>query len=399
MKLPLMRGRSVGVVATLASAAMVAGWAAPAGAVDTAASTSVRPASCASTVAPGYARCMAVVAGGGVPVGVPKPPSRGLGPSDLDNAYALPTSRGAGQTVGIVDAQDDPNAESDLAFYRKAYGLPACTTANGCFSKVNQRGQQRNYPAVDSGWALEISLDLDMVSAACPKCHILLVEGDSPLVSDLGASVTEAVKLGASVVSNSYGLDEFNGMRAYFKYYQHSGATIVASSGDFGFTAAQFPAVTPGVVAVGGTSLRRADNARGWTEHAWSGAGSGCSAYVPKPAYQTDNHCHMRTIADVSGDADPYTGPAVRDTVPYFGQSGWFVVGGTSASSPFIAGVIGLAGNARSLTPSYLYRHASALNDVVGGSNGFCGGDYLCTAKKGYDGPTGLGSPNGTGGF
>ena len=157
--------------------------------------------------------------------------------------------------------------------------------------------------------------------------------------------------------------------------------------------------MVPGVLAVGGTSLYAADNSRGWTEKAWSGAGSGCSAYVAEPSYQKDKHCNMRTIADVSAVADPYTGVAVYDSTPdpFGGSTGWLVAGGTSASSPFIAGVIGLAGNAKTFTTANAYQHLASLFDVVGRSNGICGNDYLCTAKKGYDGPTGLGTPNGVG--
>ena len=308
---------------------------------------------------------------------------------------------GAGQTVAIVDAFDDPTAEADLATYRSTFGLSPCTTANGCFRKLNQAGRAGPYPPVDGGWAVEISLDLDMASAACPNCNILLVEGNSSLVSDLASSVDTAVKHGGNVVSNSYGLSEFNGMSTFAKHYKHRGHAILASSGDFGFTAAQFPAVAPGVIAVGGTSLFTATNARGWTEQAWSGAGSGCSAYVSKPSYQTDANCSMRTIADVSAVADPNTGVAVYDTTPNpFGiPPGWLIVGGTSASSPFIAGVIGLAGNAATYTAGFSYTHAADLFDAVGGSNGFCGGDYICTGVAGYDGPTGMGTPNGTGAF
>ncbi len=342
---------------------------------------------------------MSVLAASGARAGSPSALPAGYSPATLQSAYKLPALGGSGKTIAIVDAQDDPKAETDLAFYRATFGLPACTAANGCFKKVNQRGVAGSYPAPDSGWALEISLDVDMVSAACPKCHILLVEGDSASLDNLGAAVNTAVRLGATVVSNSYGLSEFAGMSGYYHYYQHPGHPIVASSGDSGFTTAQFPAVVPGVLAVGGTSLRRFSNARGWIEHAWSGAGSGCSTLVAKPAYQHDVLCPKRTIADVSADADPNTGPAVRDTVPYNGQSGWFIVGGTSASAPFIAGVIGVAGNASTYTPAFSYSHTAATYDAVGGSNGTCGGTYLCTAKKGYDGPTGLGTPHGTGAF
>ena len=351
--------------------------------------------------APMHARCLAVVRTGVVAAAEAADLPAGFGPADLQSAYKLPIDRGAGQTVAIVDAYDDPTAEADLATYRATYGLPPCTSANGCFRKLNQDGKVGPYPPVDGGWAVETSLDLDMASASCPLCDILLVEGNSSLVSDLAASVDTAVKQGGDVVSNSYGLSEFNGMQTFAKHYKHSGHVILASSGDFGFTAASFPAVAPGVVAVGGTSLVAADNARGWSESAWSGAGSGCSAYVKKPAYQIDDHCFMRTIADVSAVADPNTGVAVYDTTPNpFGiPPGWLIVGGTSASSPFIAGVIGLAGNASTYGAGYSYAHTSALFDAVGGSNGFCGGDYICTGTVGYDGPTGLGTPNGVGAF
>jgi subtilase family serine protease len=359
--------------------------------------------------APGYARCLALVRTNRAGRALASTSPQGYGPADLQAAYRLPVGRGSGQVIAIVDAFDDPTAETDLAVYRQAYGLPACTTANGCFSKVNQVGTPGSYPPADGGWATEISLDLDMVSAACPRCHILLVEANSPAVSDLAASVDTAVNLGANIVSNSYGLSEGNGMQQFYPDYAHPGHVIVASSGDFGFTTAQFPAVAPGVLAVGGTSLSRAANRRGWTETAWGhgsesgtegGSGSGCSAYVAKPAWQHDRHCHMRTITDVSADADPQTGVAVYDTTPGpFGEPGWLVVGGTSASAPFIAGVIGLAGNSATFTPGYAYAHAGSFFDVTTGSNGYCGRDYLCTAKRGYDGPTGLGTPDGPGGL
>jgi subtilase family serine protease len=361
-------------------------------------------------VAPGFARCFALIrtnrSGRAM---VSASPAQGYGPADLQAAYDLPTSGGNGQVIALVDAFDDPTAEADLAVYRQTYGLPECSTANGCFSKVNQAGVPGDYPPEDGGWAAEISLDLDMVSAACPHCHILLVEGNSNAVSDLATSVDTAVALGANVVSNSYGLAEGNGMQVFFPDYEHAGHVIVASSGDFGFTTAQFPAVTPGVLAVGGTSLSRANNRRGWTETAWGngsqsellgGSGSGCSAYVDKPAWQQDKSCHMRTITDVSADADPQTGLAVYDTTPnQFGPPGWLVLGGTSASSPFIAGVIGQAGNSATFTPGDAYAHTSSFFDVTKGSNGFCSKTYLCTAKSGYDGPTGLGTPDGLGGF
>jgi len=367
---------------------------------------------------PGYARCLAemrtdVHEGTGVrgPAasarGAAAALPQGYGPADLRSAYKLPTTGGANQTVAIVDAGDDPTAEADLAVYRSTYGLPACTTANGCFHKVNQRGAATPLPA-DQGWGVEEALDLDMVSAACPECHILLVEGDSASFDDLGASENEAVALGANEVSNSYGGTEANGVAAYAADYTHPGVAIVASSGDSGYGIPSVPAEFSSVVAVGGTSLTKAANSRGWSESAWFGAGSGCSAWVDKPAWQTDANCPGRMIADVAADADPQTGPAiyVTDTPDLQGlPSGWSVVGGTSASSPFIAGVIALAGNpAKYADASAFYAPAakSGLNDVVGGTNGIfqdCGGDYQCNAVTGYDGPTGMGTPNGLSAF
>ena len=405
--------RAGGPVAALALtlAAAVAAAGAPAAAATAAPgaapATPVTRAACA-TAASGHARCYALIrtdttaraAAARADLSGSTPP--GYGPASLESAYSLPISDGSGQTIALVDAFNDPTAAADLAAYRAHYGLPPCSTASGCLTKVNQQGHQGSYPPTDGGWAVEISLDLDMVSAACPRCHILLVEANSSLVSDLAASVSTAARLGADAISNSYGLSEFGGMGAYFADYHPGGAAVLASSGDFGFGAAQFPAVAPGVVAVGGTSLyTSAISHRGWVEHAWSGSGSGCSAYVRKPSYQHDPHCGMRTIADVSSDADPSTGLAVYDTTPnpYGLAPGWLEVGGTSAASPLIAGVIGLAGDGPVFSTGQLYTHGADLNDVTSGFNGYCGGDYLCNAKKGYDGPTGMGTPAGIGAF
>lgn len=321
----------------------------------------------------------------------------GYGPADLRAAYGLSGSGGGGQVIAIVDAYDAPTAESDLATYRAHYGLPPCTTANGCFRKVNQAGQQGSYPRADSGWALEISLDLDMASAICPSCRILLVEASSASLANLGAAVNTAVRLGATVVSNSYGGGEYSGeVNDEQRYFDHPGVVITASAGDSGY-GVSFPAASRYVTAVGGTSLRRASNARGWTESAWSGSGSGCSAYVAKPGWQRDAGCGRRTVADVSAVADPSTGVAVYDGYGYQGRRGWFTLGGTSASAPIVAAVYALAGNAATVTyGSYPYGGASALHDVTSGSNGSCAGSYLCTASPGYDGPTGLGTPSGT---
>lgn len=346
---------------------------------------------------PGEARCLAEYRTGGGAHRLAVSPNAapdGFGPADLRSAYKLPAKGGTG-TVAIVDAYGYPTAEKDLAAYRKQYGLPACTVKSGCLRVVNQQGRTSPLPEGDPGWGVETALDLQMASAACPSCKLLLVQGDDASLEALGAAVDTAVKLGATVVSNSYGTDEFNGMSDYAKHYTHPGVPILASSGDDGFTAASFPAVLPGTIAVGGTSLAKAKNARGWKESAWEGAGSGCSAYVDKPAWQKDKNCGMRTTADVSAVADPDTGVAVYDTYGLGADAGWLVVGGTSASSPYVAGVIALAGHAKTVTPKKLYGEPKAFFDAVGGSNGYCGGDYLCTGLKGYDAPTGLGTPNG----
>src|SRR3954447_14960074 len=361
------------------------------GAAGASAGTGVSITPVCNAVPAGYARCFSLVKGDALPFA--SGPS-GYGPADLQAAYALPSSTaGAGQTVAIVDAFDDPAAESDLAQYRSFYGLPACTTANGCFRKVNESGGTLPMPPPEPDWSLEISLDLDMVSAVCPNCHILLVEATTNLNTDLYTAEDTAARLGANAISNSYGGSESSSETSQDVHFNHPGVAITASSGDDGF-GVSYPAASRYLTAVGGTSLTRGGGTRGWTESAWSGAGSGCSAYEPKPAWQTDSGCSRRTVADVSAVADPNTGVAVL----FAGQ--WFTVGGTSASSPIIASVYALAGNASSVNAgSYPYSHAGSLFDIATGSNGTCSPAYLCTGAPGYDGPTGLGTPNGTGGF
>src|SRR5919205_1722516 len=252
-------------------------------------SVSIRPV--CGAVPLGYARCFSLVRGNSTAAG----PS-GYGPADLQSAYKLPSSTaGSGQTVAIVDAFDDPTAEQDLAQYRSFYGLPACTTANGCFRKVNQTGGSLP-PAPSPDWSLEISLDLDMVSAVCPNCHILLVEANTNLDSDLYAAEDTAARLGADAISNSWGGDESSDETANDVHFDHPGIAITASSGDSGF-GVSYPAASPFLTAVGGTSLSRAaGTTRGWSESAWDGAGSGCSAFEPKPAFQTDPGCARRTV-------------------------------------------------------------------------------------------------------
>jgi len=411
MRIAAWLGTTVTVAALLAVPVSSA-VAAPAGSIaastaGTAATTTADAAAADATVAdvcaqparPGWAQCMAQKL---VPaVGAAQPMNSGVGgysPADLASAYHLDTNKGAGRTVAIVDAYDDPTAAADLAVYRSHFNLPPCTVANGCFTKVAQDGSS-NYPAANNSWSGEITLDLDMVSAICPQCHILLVEAKDPSFDDLGAAVDTAVQLGAKFVSNSYGAGEWDGENWFDSFYNHPGVAITVSTGDDGYQAT-YPASSPYVTAVGGTTLSRANNGRGWSETAWNGAMSGCSAYEAKPSFQssTNTGCSMRAEADVSADADPYTGVAVYGTT---GMGGWSVYGGTSAAAPIIAGTYALAGlpGASDYPNTYPYADPSALNDAVGGNNGSCSPKQLCTAVTGWDGPTGLGTPDGTAAF
>ncbi|WP_042363997.1 S53 family peptidase [Streptacidiphilus neutrinimicus] len=396
-----MRTSSISAAATVVAlgvSALLA--AAPAQAAPTHAASWTR--SCAVDLTPGHVFCNAlhvistaehVRATGVTPNATPS----GYGPSDLRSAYNIAANGGAGQTVAIVDAYNDPNAAADLAVYRSQFGLPACTTASGCLKIVSQTGSS-TLPSSNSGWAGEISLDLDMVSAIAPNAHIILVEAKTASMTNLGTAVNEAAKLGATEISNSYGGSESSADTSYDStYFNHPGIVITASSGDGGY-GVEYPAASPNVTAVGGTSLSKASNTRGWSESVWStssteGAGSGCSAYEPKPTWQKDTGCAKRTVADVSAVADPATGVAVYQT---YGASGWSVYGGTSVAAPLIAGVYADAGaHSTSIPAANLYSHTTSLNDVTTGKTASCSPAYLCTAETGYDGPTGLGTPNG----
>ncbi|MFD4524993.1 peptidase S8 [Streptomyces sp. NPDC058470] len=433
-KRPAIRGswRRLGAAALGTAALVLAGFgtAAPAGAAQVVATKSPSPAvtwtrACA-TPTKGQMACKALRVTGGTtafqkeqqaqartdavtPDAADATTPSGYGPGDLQSAYGLTSaaaSNGSGETIAIVDAYNDPNAEADLAKYRTQYGLSACTTANGCFKKVSQTGSTTSLPTSDTGWSEEISLDLDMASAVCPNCSILLVEATSASMANLGKSVNEAVTLGAKYVSNSYGGSESSSDASYdTSYFKHTGVAITVSAGDSGY-GAEYPAASQYVTAVGGTALSASSTSRGWSESVWEtssteGTGSGCSAYDTKPTWQTDTGCTKRTIADVSAVADPATGVSVYDS--YGVTAGWYTFGGTSASAPIIAGVYALAG-----TPStgsypakfpYTAAGTSALNDVTSGTNGSCSSSYLCTAKSGYDGPTGYGTPEGVAAF
>ncbi|GAA5178927.1 hypothetical protein GCM10023322_07260 [Rugosimonospora acidiphila] len=394
------------VTAGLAVAVTVGGSpalaAGPAGSAATVTAVAELPdgvrAACAPSTAPGQMACTALVrtdlgAGTGVQPAAPPPP--GFAPADLQAAYGLPSSySGSRQTIAVVDAFDDPNAEADLAVYRSQFGLPACTVASGCLTRVDQNGGT-TFPVPDPAWANETAIDLDMVSAACPNCRILLVEANSANISDLGSAVNTAVFLGARFVSNSYaGPEDSNNLLYDNTYFNHPGVAVTVAAGDSGY-GVNYPAASQYVTAVGGTTLTRTGTGwRGWSESAYGLASAGCSAYDPKPAWQHDTGCANRSVADVATVADPATGVAYYNS---FNAAGWLVGGGTSVGAPLVAAAYGLAGTPPSTgyPAAYPYAGAAILNDVTAGTDGTCSVTYLCNAGTGYDGPTGLGTPQG----
>ncbi|WP_394838773.1 hypothetical protein LVJ94_17925 [Pendulispora rubella] len=367
---------------------------------------------------PGTVRCYAKVrtdsAGNILAAASP----RGYGPEDLRHAYRVPSSGTHTGTIAIINAYDSPSAESDLATYREQFGLPPCTTENGCFKKVNQVGAPSPLPKSDhAGWAAEIALDLDMASAMCPDCKLVLVLGNTPTLVDLGTAVNTAVRMGADVVSNSYGGVEAEeetdaspeeireADRLY--YSNHPGVAIFAASGDWAYgNGTSYPASGKNVIGVGGTRLVRSPlSLRGWAEVAWAHAGSGCSTRIAKPSWANDGpDCPNKTVADISAVSDPATGVAVYDSYGG-GDAGWMVIGGTSAATPIVAAIFVLAGKATS-TGAFVWKNTERFYDVTSGDNGSgtpdggisCvagdNGSYLCNAKVGFDGPTGWGTPN-----
>jgi subtilase family serine protease len=314
----------------------------------------------------------------------------GFSAPQLQKAYGI--TAGSAPLVAVVDAYASPYAASDLAAYRKAFGLGSAT-----LTQVNQNGGS-TLPRGNTGWGQEEMLDLEMVSAICPACPILYVGASSASFTDLGAAVNTAARLGAKVISNSYGASEFSGELTYATYYNHPGVAITVSSGDSGY-GVQVPAAYNTVTAVGGTSLTVKTDGTRANETVWSGAGSGCSAYVTKPSWQTDTGCTKRTVADVSAVADPNTGVAVYDSYGSRRGQNWYVFGGTSVAAPIIGAVYAVSGNTGGIPASLAYSSGASLFDVTTGSNGSCGGSYLCTGTGGYDGPTGNGTPIGASAF
>jgi subtilase family serine protease len=374
---------------------------------------------CPGPAAHGAARCFAHVAtdAHGNPLHSSGPSA--YGPTQFHTAYNLPTSPPASapaQTIAIVDAYDDPTVASDLANYNRTYGIPAlpnCATPmspGACFAKVNGNGVMGSYPQANGGWALEIALDVETAHEICQTCKIVLVEASSANGSALDTAEATAANLGATEISNSWGTgSEYSSeVTENSTYFNHPNIAVTVASGDSGYNAFGFPAASPDVIAVGGTTLNLGTGNSWRSESGWSGSGSGCSSLMPAQPWQTavsdwsSTGCGTnRGVADVAADADPNTGAAVYDTTRYQGYSGWFRVGGTSLASPLVAAVYALAGNAgqHSYPAQFTYQNATQLHDVTSGpSTGSCS-TIMCTPASSYDGPTGLGSPNGLGAF
>ncbi len=341
---------------------------------------------CPGPAAPGDARCHLVAR----PQASSSP--TGLGPATIKSVYNFPTgsTAGTGHTIAIVDAYDDPTAENDLNVFSSQYSLPPCTTANGCFKKVNQTGGT-NYPRTNAGWALEISLDIQWAHAIAPGAKILLVEAKTNSFTNLLAAEDYA-KTHAQYVSNSWGGSEFSGETSYDSHFAQSGVSFFVSAGDAGLPA-EYPSASPNVISVGGTTLHFSGSTF-TSETGWSSGGGGCSAYETATSAQSGfsqygqvNCGGNRATPDVSLDADPASGVSVYDTTPYQGQSGWFTVGGTSASSPMWAGRAAVAGT--TVNSAYVYGNNITYRDITSGNNG-------ATCLVGYDLCTGRGSWTGT---
>jgi len=358
--------------------------------------------------------------------GVPAPEENS--PAYLQQVYdlsSLSAHAGAGDTVAVIGFYWDATAASDLEVYRRHYHLPPCTLTDGCLREVNQAGGTvplstcKPTPEEDCR-PHETSLDLDAVSALCPRCHILLIQTSTHSFSDAIVAEREAVTLGANQISNSFGSliagnpEEYGLLNSQFSF---PGVATVASSGDHfyaGGTLSSYPAALPGVTAVGGTSLENSTQstaqARGWDESVWNssifggGTNSGCDTFVPKPPWQHDTGCKGRAYNDISADADPDTGLNVYDSQ----NGGWERMGGTSLATPLVAAYYGLIGHGAGVGgPSWDYTNSSLLNDIVGGNNlatvlgttpaPTCAAviAYICNATPGYNGPTGNGSISG----
>jgi subtilase family serine protease len=383
---------------------------------------------CALPNRPGEMQCQAIYVGGGIaaPAATTRPGvavSPPYTPNDLRSAYDIArasSTKGRGVTVAIVDAFSDPRAASDLATYRQHFGLPACTRKNGCLHILNQNGRASHLPRANASWAGEESLDLDMISAICPHCRIDLVEANNSMTRAMGTAERTAARR-ARVVSNSWSGGNFNGESRFNGDFNHRGHVIDFAAGDFGFGSSDhhfpfgvaYPTGLPFVTAVGGTTLvNSASRGRNWTETVWGtsneagdqGTNSGCTRFA-RPSWQKAvtrklRHCRNRVENDVSANANPATGVAVYDSYQQ-PEGPWLQFGGTSEATPIITAMWALAGRpgAHAYPVSYLYKHVRDFYDVRIGSNGKCSVRWLCHAERGFDGPTGLGTPHGIGGL
>lgn len=344
---------------------------------------------CPGPVAHGFTRCHSWILR---PDATASP--TGLSPAQMISVYGFSTAStvGTGETIALVDAYDDPKAESDLSVFSQTFGLPACTTSNGCFKKANQTGGTK-YPRADAGWALEISLDVQWAHAIAPGAHILLVEASTNSFTNLMAAEDYA-STHASFVSNSWGGNEFSGESSYDGHFSRSGVSFFASSGDAGLPA-QYPSASPNLVSVGGTTLALDGGGNLISETGWSSGGGGCSQYeAANPAQSSFSEygqvgcAGMRATPDVSLDADPASGVSVYDSQGYQGQKGWFVVGGTSASSPMWAARA--ADAATVVDAGYVYASNITFRDITVGNNGApCLVGYdLCTGRGSWTGAT-----------
>jgi subtilase family serine protease len=391
----LVSGLAAGALAISGLAAVLPG----ASAMPAHPSAAVNPARHAVRVCSaksGVPVCQALVmtAADGKVRGSAKPLGTAFTPADIQKAYKLQGLKSNGRTVAIVDGYGYSGLESDLAKFRSTYGLPACTTANGCLTIIDEHGGT-NYPPDNSGWDLEQALDVDMVSSACPDCKIVMVQAQLTTQDFLTAENTAAGWPGVVAVSNSW----TDGQMSNNSAMDHPGIAITAATGDGGFDGGEWPADDTNVVGVGGTSVFPDGSSRGYHETVWNGAGSGCGTNQ-KPAWQNkaNTTCNTKADGDIAGPADPSNGGLNIYCGSFCG--GFEQVGGTSEATPMIAAVYALSGKTKGYPAKFVYtkKHRKHLYDVTSGSNGGCGVP-VCTARKGWDGPTGMGTPKGVKAF
>jgi subtilase family serine protease len=339
----------------------------------------------------------------------------GLTPNDLATLYSYPApsvqgSLGSQATLGIVVAYDHPNLESDLAVYRSRFGLPPCTVANGCLVIVGAAAGTASqglspssitaFPTTGSAdWQIEADIDTQAASAVCPNCTLVVSEAASPTLSDLANAVAAAQNAGANILSYSFGVAESSADLSYEAAFEGGrNAIAFAAAGDSGY-GVNFPASATYVAAVGGTTVSGVVNSS-VAETAWSGTSSGCSRVFRKHPNQHDPGCNRRTMNDIAAVADPNTGLAVYDAAVNDSNDGWIIAGGTSLSTPLVAAMFALSGDTQlGKGAARFYSHTSNFYNVTQGSNGYCYIRYLCTAQAGYNGPTGVGTPNGLAGL